>query len=148
MTAGMLFAACAIGLAALIIVVSLVLIRFNVKRLAVSCPAAWALFIIALAGLYFPGPKDAQAELFWMFPFSLAFPMSLLVLPLRSGGGATEFAVLLALIGSVQYWVIGWAADALVAASKRGQKKGNATPRKISSRSAPNHQGDVGPEQR
>lgn len=123
MTAGAFFTMGATGLAVLMVLVSLMLRGINVKRLSVSLPAAWALFMIALAVLYFPGPKDAQAELFWVFPFALALPMSLLVLPLRSGRGATEFAVLLALIGSVQYWLIGWAADALMAALKRRQKR-------------------------
>jgi uncharacterized membrane protein YhaH (DUF805 family) len=125
MTAETIFTACVFGLVFLIIGVSLVFRRFNVKQLSMSFPAAWAIFIIALAGFYYSGPKDAQAEMFWLFPFALALPMSLLVMSLRSGGGATEFAVLLALIGSVQYGLIGWAADALVAALKR-RRKGNA----------------------
>ena len=114
----------AMGWAVCLTVVSLVLRGFGVKRLAIFFPMAWVVFIVALAALYFPSPKDAQSELIWVFPFVLALPLSFLTVYVRVSGTALEFALLIGLLGSLQYFLIGWGADAIIGAVKRRNTSG------------------------
>ena len=80
---------------------------------ASSFGVAYFLFIIIAACLYFPGSKDAQSELYWLIPSMLTIPASLLLLVARPGS-ALGAAILLAILGTLQYWGIGLLIDWLL----------------------------------
>ncbi|MDN5566155.1 MAG: hypothetical protein L0G25_05075 [Psychrobacter sp.] len=103
-----------IGLALLILVTHLITGRYFQRRFWKSFAIAHILFIIIASLIYFVGEKDAQHQLFWLIPAVIDLPSSLLVslLPTRD----IIIAVLtLAIVGTLQYAIIGWLIDLAVA---------------------------------
>ena len=113
----------AMGWLVLLTVVSLVLRGFGVKRLAVSFHAAWVVFIIASSALYFANPHG-QSVFFWVFPMVLAMPLSLLADHIPICKTVRELPLVIGLLGCLQYFLIGWSADAVIGVVKRRNKSG------------------------
>ena len=99
-----------LGLTALIVLVTLVMKRFGIRSFSISFGLGHLLFIAAISILYLSGSRDAQHQLFWIPVATVDLPVSLLAQVLAPYS-MTLYIVLLALLGSAQYAVIGWAID-------------------------------------
>jgi tetratricopeptide (TPR) repeat protein len=99
-----------IGLAVSICVVSLILRCLGFKSYAKSFGIGHLLFIIVVFCLYYFGTRDAQNQLFWIFPDIVDLPISLLV-NILAPDNMGIYILLLATLGSCQYAAIGWCID-------------------------------------
>ena len=118
MTFEQLFWIHAAGLVLLLIISTLILRLLHQKRFSVSFCSAYLAFILIASCFYFPGEKDAQAELYWLIPGTLTIPVSLLLLPIGRLVGTEGMAILLAVFGTIQYWGIGLLIDRVIEKKK------------------------------
>jgi len=107
-----------VGLAILLYVTHLLLARFNKKSLSLSFALSHIIFIAVCSAIYFPGEKDAQHQLFWLLPAIFDLPISF-IYPILSMGNMVNLALVFAILGTVQYAIIGWGIDVLLAKNKR-----------------------------
>lgn len=116
LTSSQFMFSCIVGLAMLILL-AMWRLRYRVAR-----PFAWSFalghfaFIVVLALLYFLGTRDGQSRLYWIFPSVIDLPVSLILLLLRPRAlGDAGVAVVLAILGTIQYFLIGLLVDVLIA---------------------------------
>jgi hypothetical protein len=110
----------ATGLVLLLVISVLTLRHFHQKRFSTAFGGAYLAFILIVSCLYFSREKDAQAELYWIIPATLTFPVSLLLLVIRPGSiGAEGVALLLTVFGTIQYWGIGLLIDRIIEEKKK-----------------------------
>lgn len=99
-----------LGLTTSLVLVTLLMKRFGIMSYSKSFGIGHLLFIAAMSIIYLAGSRDAQHQLFWIPVERVDLPVSLLVQVLAPYS-MTLYIVLLALFGSAQYAVIGWAID-------------------------------------
>lgn len=110
------------GLAILLAVFTITLRRFQRYSVSTSFAIGYTVFIAIAALLYFPGPKDALAELYWLIPGILTMPASLLLFIMKPGS-ALGTAILIFILGTIQYWGIGLLIDWLMAKRQKAANK-------------------------
>lgn len=106
------------GLVLLISITYFLISRIIKKSFSISFAIAHFIFILLLSAIYFPGEKDAQHQLFWIIPAILNIPISF-IYPILSMGNMITLAVTFAVLGTVQYGIIGWLIDLLLSKNKR-----------------------------
>jgi hypothetical protein len=111
------------GLSIFLGVSTLTLRRIQRYSFSTSFAIGYAVFIAIAALLYFPGPKDAQAELYWLIPGILTIPASLLLFIMKPGS-AMGVAIVLSILGTIQYWGIGLLIDWLMTKRMKAANKG------------------------
>jgi len=79
---------------------------FGVVKYAVSLPVGHVIFIAIFSCAYFSGQHDAMANIVWVAPLLFDLPISLLLILFRTGS-EYELAFMLAVLGTMQYWLIG-----------------------------------------
>ena len=99
-----------IGLALLIVITHLIIGRYTKRRFWKSFAIAHVIFMLIASLLYFPGEKDAQHQLFWLTPAALDFPFSLLMFVFTTNDLIISILIL-AMLGTLQYAIIGWLVD-------------------------------------
>ncbi len=108
----------ALGLIAIIAIVTYLLSRFNRKKYSLSLAISHLIFIIIMSAIYFPGEKDAQHQLFWILPAIFDLPVSF-IYPLLAFGNMIVLAIIFATLGTVQYALIGWCIDLIISKNKK-----------------------------
>ena len=128
MTFEALFWVCGVGLLALLVVTSIVLFRFGIKRFSLSFAVAHFIFVCIVSVVYFLGKQDALSELFWIIPMQLTLPVSyLLELIGPTSLGVAGIAALLAILGVAQYATLGFLIDVVIAKRKNANHELNRT---------------------
>jgi|GEM_PF-5168245 len=104
------------GLFALMAVTSLLLRKVGVKRFVVTFAVAHLLYYVVLSLMYFPWEKDAQHQLFWVYPTEVDFPIGLICFyfPLENLG-IVGLVLQCVVLGTLQYAAVGWILDLCIA---------------------------------
>jgi len=104
---------------------SVIMREIRLKKFSYSFLIAHIIFIIFMSYVYFTGRKDAQHQLFWIIPGLVDLPISILAFFLALGD-MKILAILLATLGSFQYFLIGLLIDFLLSKNRKELK-----PRKV-----------------
>ena len=99
-----------------------VLRRAKTRKYSVILFVGHVLYYIALAVYYLPQHHDAQAEIFWLIPAVVDLPSSILALLIVRGEFLSRILIM-AVLGTVQYVLIGYGVDRLCALRQKKQSR-------------------------